>query len=85
MKQRLQLSASKGGNKGISLPIDVKPSSSASTNLSSTSKQNDKNRSELFHVRVITNHTKIDTLFDTLLHFDPKSDGKIRRRVDFLF
>ena len=31
----------------------------------STSKQNDKNRSALFHVRVITNHTKIDTLFDS--------------------
>ena len=31
----------------------------------STSKQNDKNRSALFHIRVIANHTKIDTLFDS--------------------
>jgi hypothetical protein len=31
----------------------------------STSMQSDKRRSELFHVHVITNHTKVDTLFDS--------------------
>jgi hypothetical protein len=51
--------------KGISLSIDAKSSSNESTNLPSTSKQNDKNRSALFHVRVIANHTKINTLFDS--------------------
>ena len=54
-----------GKDKSISLPIDAQSSSSASTSLPSTSKQNDKDRSALFHVRVIANHTKIDTLFDS--------------------
>ena len=28
------------------------------------SKENDKRRSELFHIRVVSKHTKIETLFD---------------------
>ncbi len=58
-----------GKDKGISLSVDASSSSSScastSKNLPSTSMQSDKRRSELFHVRVVTNHTKIDTLFDS--------------------
>ena len=54
-----------GKDKGTSLPIDAQSSYSASTNMLSTSKLNDKDRSALFHVHVIENHTKIDTLFDS--------------------
>ena len=59
----------RGKDKGISLSVDASSSSnscaSTSTNMLSTSMQSDKRRSELFHVHVITNHTKIDTLFDS--------------------
>ena len=44
-----------GKDKSISLPIDAQSSSSASTSLPSTSKQDDKYRSALFHVRIIAN------------------------------
>ena len=58
-----------GKDKGISLSFDASSSynscASTSTNMLSTSMQSDKRRSELFHVCVITNHTKIDTLFDS--------------------
>ncbi len=53
----------RGKVKGISLSIAASSSSSScastSKNLPSTSMQSDKRRSELFHVHVITNHTKV--------------------------
>lgn len=41
--------------------------SNASTSYSSKpiESQDDKKRSEIFHIRVITKHTKVDTLFDS--------------------
>ena len=68
-----------GKDKSISLPIDAQPSSSASTSFPSTSKQNDKDRSAMFHVRVIANHTKIDTLFDSCSQVNLISEEVVKK------
>ncbi|XP_057844927.2 uncharacterized protein LOC131054430 [Cryptomeria japonica] len=54
-----------GKEKGRSLSSATSSSNiSASTSKDSTPK-NDKQRNELFHIRVVIKHTKVDTLFDT--------------------
>jgi hypothetical protein len=39
--------------------------STSSSNSAINETQHEKERIELFHIRVISKHTKIDTLFDT--------------------
>jgi hypothetical protein len=43
--------------------VQGKTSSHASTSSSIKSPNSEKRRSEIFHIRLITNHTKVDTLF----------------------
>lgn len=52
------------GTKGtFTPPIDSK--SQGSTNSVDKSISNDRKRIELFHIRVVVNHTKVETMFDT--------------------
>jgi len=55
--------------------------SNASTSSSSKSieSQNDKERNELFHIRVITKHTKVYTLFDSGSQFNIVSETNVKK------
>lgn len=41
--------------------------------------QGDKERIELFHIRVTTKHTKVDTLFDSGSQVDPISEAIVKK------
>jgi hypothetical protein len=45
--------------------LQGKVSLNASSISTITALENDERRSELFHIRVVTKHTKVETLFDT--------------------
>jgi hypothetical protein len=44
--------------------VQGKDSLHASSNSNNESHDDERNRNELFHIRVVSKHTKIDTLFD---------------------
>lgn len=46
------------GMKGIT------PNATTNSSSKSIESQNDKERSDIFHIKVIKKHTKVDTLFD---------------------
>lgn len=52
------------GTKGTLTP-HVNSKSHEGTNSVNESLPNDQKRIELFHIRVVVNHTKVETLFDT--------------------
>ena len=53
-----------GKGKGISLSLPASSSSISASTSKESSPKNDKQRNELFHIRVVIKHTKVDTLFD---------------------
>jgi hypothetical protein len=57
---------SNSGDEGkiTAVGVQVKDSLHASTNSNNESHDDERKRNELFHIRVVSKHTKIDTLFD---------------------
>lgn len=66
-----------GKGKGISLSSATN-SSSISTSKESSPKNN-KQRNELFHIRVVIKHTKVDTLFDTCSQVNLISEEVVKK------
>jgi hypothetical protein len=63
MKQDLGSNSGDEGNI-IAVGVQGKYSLHASSNSNNESHDDERKRNELFHIRVVSKHTKIDTLFD---------------------
>lgn len=64
-KTKIVVVGIQGKGKGISLFVDTNFSNASASSSKESSPPNiDKHRNELFHIWVVTKHTKIDTLFD---------------------
>ena len=74
-ESKVSVVGSQGKDEGISLSLQ----SSISTNVQSSSSKDENKRHELFHVRAITKHTKIDTLFDIGLHVNLVSEEVVKK------
>ena len=60
-ESKISVVGAQGKDKGMSLSHHENTSAS----VQSSSIQDNKKRGEIFHIQVITKHTKVDTLFDS--------------------